>query len=167
MDVTVRVGRQEDWPAIQRAHVEAGAAAWSHILDVVALATLASPERWQPGLGADVLVACIRDAVVGFIPIRASADGDAAPTTGEVDGFYTHPTVWGMGVGRLLMDAAVSRLRDRQFTEATLWTERRNHRASRSYERAGWATDGAVHHYVYGKSRLTELRYGRSLLISA
>lgn len=164
MNVEVRPGRQEDWLAMHRVHVDAGAAAWPHILDAATLASLSSPGRWQPCVGADVLVGCVESEVVGFVSIRASADDDAAPSTGELDGFYTHPSVWGKGVGRALMDAAVLRLRDREFTEATLWTEHRNLRALRFYERAGWAPDGAVRHYAHGVNPITELRYRRSVV---
>ena len=33
--------------------------------------------------------------VVGFAIVRPSADDDASPETGELDGFYTAPAAWG------------------------------------------------------------------------
>jgi hypothetical protein len=67
---------------------QAGQAAWGHILAPAVLAELSAPDRWDPRSGADVLVAEHAGKVVGFVCLRASADDDAEPTIGEIDGFY-------------------------------------------------------------------------------
>jgi GNAT superfamily N-acetyltransferase len=49
--------------------------------------------------------------VIGFAVLRLSEDADADPSTGELDLIYTAPSVWGRGVGRALMGAALEHLR--------------------------------------------------------
>src|SRR5262249_41645048 len=137
----------------------AGQAAWGHILPADTLANPTPPERWHPANGADVLVAEIDRALVGFACVCASQDADANSTIGEIDSFYTHPSVWGHGAGRALMTAALTRLAKLGFTEATLWTEHRNHRPRHFYERAGWTLDGAEGRRNFRGTELLELRY--------
>jgi GNAT superfamily N-acetyltransferase len=161
--VTVRTGTPEDWLVMRQLFIDAGVAAWSHILPRKVLERNSAPERWNPQGGADVLVADVDGHVAGFACVRASADSDAAAHIGEIDSFYTHPSVWGRGVGRLLMDAALARLRARGFSEATLWTEHRNHRPRQFYERAGWTLDGAERRREYHGTSLLELRYRRQI----
>jgi GNAT superfamily N-acetyltransferase len=83
--------------------MQAGQAAWGHILDGATLAELSAPDRWNPRAGADVLVAVCDGDVVGVICVRASADEDDRSATGEIDGFYVLPSMWGRGVGQALL----------------------------------------------------------------
>ena len=78
------------------------------------------------------------DVVVGFASVCASRDRDAATSTGEVPAIYARQRVWGRGWGRALMDAAISRLREAGYADATLWVLDTNHRARRFYQRGGW-----------------------------
>ena len=80
--------------------VRAGQAAWSHILPPATLTTLSPPDRWHPRAGTEALVAELAGTVVGFVCLRASADDDATPMTGEIDALYVLPSAWGVGVGR-------------------------------------------------------------------
>jgi GNAT superfamily N-acetyltransferase len=143
--------------------VEAGRTAWSHILPAVALAELSVSDRWRPGPGADVLVADRGGEVVGFVCLRPSADEDAGPEVAEIDACYTHPAVWGMGIGQALLSAALARLAARGFREATLWTEYRNERPLRFYRAAGWMLDGSERRRAFGGTALVELRHRISL----
>jgi len=61
------------------------------------------------------------------------------------------------------MAAALTRLRELGFSEATLWTEHRNYRPRRFYECAGWTLDGAERHREYRGTSLIELRYRRKI----
>jgi len=144
---------------MRQAFAAAGQAAWSHILPAGTLATPTPPERWHPGNGGEVLVVEADGALVGFACGRGSQDADASSTIGEIDAFYTHPSVWGCGAGRALISAAITRLAELGFTEATLWTEHRNHRPRRFYERAGWTLDGAERRRDFRGIELLELRY--------
>jgi GNAT superfamily N-acetyltransferase len=124
------------------------------------------PDRWLDP-GATVLIAEEDGGVVGFAVVRASGDDDAGPETGELDGLYTDPSVWGRGVGLALHDEAVRRLTAAGFDDATLWTAEQNNRPRRIYERAGWALDGAVRSRRMYDVDFVELRYRRRLGQSA
>lgn len=157
MQISIRPARLEDWEAMRRTFADAGRMAWGEILPASALTDLSAAERWRPGPGADVLVAECAGEVAGFVCVRRSADEDAGPHVGEVDAFYTRPSVW--GVGRALLAAAMARLAAAGFTEATLWTEHRNHRPLRVYRAAGWTLDGAERRRTHSGAELLELRH--------
>jgi GNAT superfamily N-acetyltransferase len=47
---------------------------------------------------------------------------------GELEGIYLHPSLFGQGLGRRLMELALERLRARGHSEAVLWVIDGNHR---------------------------------------
>jgi GNAT superfamily N-acetyltransferase len=162
--ITVRSAAGADLPAMTAAKLEAGTAAWPHIFPAEVLSQLGFPERWtaavvDPPQRTHALVAELDGAVVGFAIVRPSADDDASPETGELDGFYTAPPAWGRGAGLALLAAALEALRDDGFLTATLWTATDNHRPRRIYERAGWRLDGETRHRNLGGVAFEELRY--------
>ena len=63
----------------------------------------------------------------------------------------------GFGVRRRA--AAIETLRERGFTEATLWTSKDNHRPRRIYEAAGWRLDGATRDKQWREASVRDLRY--------
>jgi GNAT superfamily N-acetyltransferase len=149
---------------MERAKLDAGVAAWPHILPPEITAQLPFPERWTAAVVApqrrtQVLVAELSGRVVGFAIIRPSTDDDASGDSGELDGLYTAPSAWGRGAGRALLTAATDALRDEEFQSATLWTATANHRPRRIYEQAGWRPDGLVRHRSLGGAEFDELRY--------
>ena len=146
---------------MRRVKDAAGTVAWEHMFPPEARWD-ELPARWLEG-ESTVLVAERGEEVVGFAVVRASGDDDAAPGTGELDGFYTHPSVWGLGVGRALLDEAVARLAAAGYGDATLWTAEENHRPRRIYEQAGWAVDGAFRRRRLLGVDFIEVRYRRAL----
>ena len=163
MQIRERVPGDEE--AMSRVKDAAGTLGWGHMFPAEARWP-DLPDRWLDP-GATVLIAEDDDEIVGFAVVRPSGDDDAAPETGELDGLYTDPSVWGRGVGRALLDEAVSRLAGAGFEDATLWTAEENDRPRRIYERAGWSADGADRtRHMYGVD-FVELRYRRSLGQSA
>jgi GNAT superfamily N-acetyltransferase len=153
----IRTARREDWAAMQDLFARAGQAAWDHILDAETLADLAAPERWNPGASANVFVSERQEQVIGFACVRPSADPDAEPIVGEIDALYVLPSEWGNGVGQALLTTGVRHLAVSGFKEATLWTERRNHRPLRFYQAAGWRLDGAERRRLFRGTELIEL----------
>ena len=125
----------------------AGRAAWGFAGEA-ALAAMRAPvfDRGE-------IVAVDPGGVAGFV----------AAVNCEIDLLYTHPRVWGRGVGRLLLAAGEAALREAGCTEATLWTEERNERPRRVYEAAGWCTDGGVRERPWNGAALRELRYRKRL----
>lgn len=154
----IRDAQEHDWPAMRGVFVQAGRAAWAHILPAEVLDTLSPPERWRPGGGQTAIVAGEAGEVIGFASIRHSMDDDASPAIGEVDALFVRPSVWSHGAGRALLAAATRRLAQ-HFSEATLWTERRNYRPLRFYQAAGWQLDGVERRRNFRGAELVELRH--------
>lgn len=88
-------------------------------------------------------VACNGGDVVGFAILGPVRDSDLdVSTIHELYSLYVEPDRVGTGIGRLLMDDALSYLRSGPWTAATLWTLRDVPRTKRFYEAAGWSPDG-------------------------
>jgi GNAT superfamily N-acetyltransferase len=147
----IRRATAEDLPAIASLQLASARAAWGHIAPVEML----EPRDWAADLAAaDVaLVGIESDDVVGF----AFAGGC------ELEFFYTHPRVWGLGVGRALLEAIDDALRAAGCEEATLYTEERNERPLRVYAAAGWHPDGAVRERDWLGVRIREPRLRKRL----
>ncbi|HLA93567.1 MAG TPA: GNAT family N-acetyltransferase [Actinomycetota bacterium] len=96
----------------------------------------------EPRAGWRTWVAEEGGRVIGFAVTGPSEDADAQDKTGEVYAIYLDPEQVGTGLGRALFEHAVGDLRERGFTEATLWVLETNERARRFYEIAGWKPDG-------------------------
>jgi GNAT superfamily N-acetyltransferase len=128
----LRTATPEDLPAIE---------ALQHASARVAFAHIGPVDRMQPPdfsswfeAAETALVAELDGAVVGFAFVGAC----------ELQLFYTHPDVWGRGIGRTLLAAAEDALRAAGCEEAIVYTEERNWRPLRVYEAAGWKPDGTV-----------------------
>jgi GNAT superfamily N-acetyltransferase len=118
----------------------------------------------SPGPRDHTVVAEDAGEVVGFANVCPSRDDDAtAATVGELTSIYLLSSVWGQGVGRQVMDGAVSSLVEDDFAEATLWVLEGNARARRFYEAGGWSPDGAVKEDIIRGSTIREVRYRRAL----
>jgi GNAT superfamily N-acetyltransferase len=152
----VRAATPSDAEAMEQVFVLAGRAAWGHILGPEALAALAPPAHWDQAIedAAQLVLVAERDGeVVGFVIARPAADA-------QVVAFYTHPLVWGHGVGRELMGKLLAELARLSAASAWLWTAEENHRPRRFYEAAGWRLDGAAQRRSYkGSPEFVELRY--------
>jgi GNAT superfamily N-acetyltransferase len=75
-----------------------------------------------------VIVAEIGGEIVGF----------AAVVGGELDGLFVEPDLWGGGIGRLLLEAAVHEARKRGLALTVI----ANPRAQRFYENCGFTVEG-------------------------
>ena len=164
VSLRIRLARETDLSAMVAIKQDAGLTAWPHILPPEVIEALPFPPRWEAALGGTdprtkVLVAELDGRMTGFAITRPSGDEDAAPDTGELDGFYTDPGNSGAGAGRALLAAATESLRDAGFGAATLWTATLNHRPRRIYEAAGWSVDGAERRRTFGGIEFTEVRY--------
>jgi GNAT superfamily N-acetyltransferase len=122
-------------------------------------------ERWYELIedpGVSMLMAEEGDELLGFSACGESRDEDAEPSIGEVRSFFVTAERWRQGVGRALLAGVLDSLRERGFTEATLWSFAANERANAFYERAGFRRDGAER-TEDAWARLPEIRYRRSL----
>jgi ribosomal protein S18 acetylase RimI-like enzyme len=116
------------------------------------------------GTTGGVLVAEDDRHLIGFISYSQSRDADADPKqVGEVGAIYLLSDAWRNGVGGRLMNAALGRLAEAGFTEATLWVLDSNVRARRFYEAGGWSADGALKSDESRGFPIMEVRYRKSL----
>jgi L-amino acid N-acyltransferase YncA len=162
----VRPADDSDVEAIAAIYVSAARAGWAHIFDQSTLEDLKPPaarlraETASSDPRQQVLVAEREGRVIAFAVVRPSEDEDVdSIRVGELDQFYSDPSAWGEGVGRKLLAAVIETLRERGFTEATLWTSKDNHRPRRIYELAGWTLDGATRDKPWRGANFRELRY--------
>lgn len=95
----------------------------------------AMARRWTDG----ILVAKENGRVIGFAGYGDR--GEEAPEVGEVFAMYVLSEYYGKGVGQLLMEAALERLKG--YRQIRLWVLKENGRAIRFYEKCGFRPDGA------------------------
>jgi GNAT superfamily N-acetyltransferase len=122
-------------------------------------------ERWFALIedsGVLMLIAEDEGELVGFATSGESRDEDAGPSVGEIRSFFVAAGRWRQGVGRELMAAALDSLRERGYTEATVWSFATNERANAFYERTGFTRDGAEK-TEEAWAHVPELRFRRSL----
>ena len=165
---TVRQATAADADAIGRVQVESWRAAYAGLLpeETIAAFDVAGRQRmWREGLsrtprpGSATFVATVDGETVGFATVGASQSEDA---TGELYAIYVHPSSWGDGAGRALIEQSEQSLRDSGFAQALLWVLDGNERAERFYRAAGWERDGEKEDVFQGAT-VTELRYRKKL----
>lgn len=166
---TVRVARPADAAGIGLVHVRSWQAAYRGHFPQDFLDNLDPVQRgegWRRqldlGLGPDqvLLVSEIATKVVGFVNAGPCRDEDA-DGRGEIYALYVLPELWGRGLGRELMAAALDALAGLGFEEVTLWVLEGNHRARRFYEAGGWSVDGATKTDNRPGFPVPEVRYRR------
>ena len=111
--------------------------------------------EWLAGSAHRVLIALDGEVLVGMV--LAGPDLDE-PGAGHLARLYVDPSRWGLGIGRQLYDAAVTRLRGAGHATATLWVLERNERARGWYERLGWQITGE-RKPVYAPAGIDDVRY--------
>jgi GNAT superfamily N-acetyltransferase len=159
----VRPAKPGEGARLSAIYLSSGRAAWARHLSPVGLANVTSPadewERWISDPDLIVLVAERRGQAAALAMLCRSTDQDADPARVAIlDRLYTEPISWRRGLGRALVDAAMEELRERRFTEVTLWTAEWN--TSRGfYEALGWSLDGATREKTFAGSTYTEVRY--------
>lgn len=178
MNCSVQTGLMEmrdahlgDSSAVAELHVAAWQAAYRGLLPDEVLDALSASDReemWGRLIAGftpmdSAIVAVDSYGILGFVHVCPSRDPDARPTVGEVSSIYVHPTHWGHGIGRSLLEAAAERLVAAGFDAATLWVVAGNQRAMSFYEALGWAADGNTRDDVREEFTLHELRYAKAL----
>jgi GNAT superfamily N-acetyltransferase len=124
---TVRPATLADADAIGRIQVESWRQAYDGLLPpetIAAFDVTARQQLWRDGLartprpGSATFVAVAEDETVGFATVGASTSEDG---TGELYAIYVHPSSWGRGAGRALMERSEESLRSSGFPRALLW----------------------------------------------
>ena len=123
------------------------------------------PERWYTLIEDPAVLMLVAEdggEIVGFTTSGESRDADASPNAGEIRSFFVGPAHWRRGIGRHLLAVALDSLRDRGFTEVTLWSFAANERANAFYEAHGFGRD-AAEKTEEAWAHIPEVRYRRSL----
>lgn len=110
--------------------------------------------------GKGIWVASRGEEVLGFVHHGPSRDRDA-PGAGEVYALYVQPGAWDLGLGRRLMERALTDLAAAGLEPVTLWVLRENQRARRFYRAGGFCPDGASKQVESGGAVLDEIRMRR------
>jgi GNAT superfamily N-acetyltransferase len=105
------------------------------------------PERIEERLrgddfGSEIIAAELDGRVRGMLMLGPSRDPAARPGEGELVALYVHPDHWRQGIGRLLVEAGLERLRALGHVEAIVWTLAESPRNLEFYESLGFARDG-------------------------
>jgi GNAT superfamily N-acetyltransferase len=165
---SVRLATAADADAIGRIQVETWTTAYAGLLPqetIAAFDVSARQAMWREGLsrtprpGSATFVALVDDEIVGFATVGGSYSEEGV---GELYAIYVHPSRWGVGAGRALIERAEESLRGSGFPQALLWVLEGNERAERFYEAAGWARDGEKVDDFQGAT-VTESRYSKAL----
>jgi ribosomal protein S18 acetylase RimI-like enzyme len=169
--LTLRSARPEDAADVAAVHVRSWQVAYRGLLPDDYLAGLRPEDRMDRYTFGSTdpdapwtTVAVDNDLICGFATTGPCRDGDAdAGATGELFALYVDPGMWGVGVGRRLMEEARAQLVRRRFTEGVLWVLVGNDRAQRFYDIDGWVPDdGRRTEEIWGV-RVDEIRYRRHL----
>jgi ribosomal protein S18 acetylase RimI-like enzyme len=165
--MSIRRASVEDSPAIARVHVSTWQRTYRGIVAQGYLDQLSVANREQMwaevfGRGSwEILVAEIRDDIVGFISFGKSRnDEPAVHDVGEIYAIYVAASHWSTGLGRALWEAALARLHELGFARLSVWVLAANEKAIRFYERMGCSPSAGSETLVeIGGQKLPELRY--------
>jgi len=149
-----RDGEVEQLFAIQRA---ASVKAFAHIFppELYPYPDDDVRELWRESL-ADPAVEVYLSEVDGE-PVGSVAIGDVF-----LRNLYVVPDLWRTGVGSVLHDHALERLKARGCSTAKLWTLEENWGARRFYEKHGWELNGETRVVPY-PPRPTDVGYSKGL----
>jgi ribosomal protein S18 acetylase RimI-like enzyme len=163
--VRIRPGMPYDADAAGRVFLACWRVSYADLLSPAALARYDEPAAlalWRRILGAHpdgVLVAEVPGTGVRGVT-RLGADPDE-PARGHVFSLYVHPDGQRLGLGGLLLRAAIDRLRAAGHDSASLWVFEANATARAFYARHGFTPDGVTRvEEAYGAP---ELRLHRPL----
>lgn len=167
----VRAARLEDAAAIAAVHVASWRQAYRGMLPEAHLdglsvtdkeATTQNLLRTPPSPRHRLLVLDRGGQILGFAATGPASEG-SEETQGEIYGIYLHPSIWGRGLGRLLMAQAQAALRADGFREAILWVLERNTRARKFYDAGAWSEVGETRTQWHGGIAIREVRYRQGI----
>ena len=161
--VLVREATAEDAAAVGEVHAEAWHQAYRDLFEPEWLTRFVAERRvrWStrmatPEFATDTLLVAERgDSVVAFAWFGPYPD---KPADAELRACYAHPSVWGTGVSRALMDGVWDAVAD--YRRVRLWTLAGANRARRFYAKEGFAETGLFREHDFGDTRpVLQLEY--------
>lgn len=151
-DVSCRVAWADDAPAIARLQVATRRADLAGLLpeEVLDVDPETAAEVWRQALARPgdarvrVLVALIRNRVVGFAITAPAVDPDCDPVAdAELMELTVEPDARGQGHGSRLLQAAADTMVADRFGRAVLWARSEDDALRGFLDSAGWAADSA------------------------
>ena len=162
-NVVVRKARRTEIPALAKIQCAAWKAAFADII------TSATMEKYTNEEKCAQMLERVFDSGIGHMYI-AGIDNKACgelfwkpldERNAEIVALHTLKRVWGTGVGRVLMDKALSDMIENGFFTASLWVFKENIRARKFYEKCGFILTGQER--ISGYDRAVEVEYRRIL----
>lgn len=165
----IRPAVPADAPAIARIHVEAWKVTYQGIMPAAILDALDATERedqWRRLLDAradSVLVAELKHELAGFCSLAGvvpDPDEELEVET-EIETLYLDPRRRRMGIGRLLVDAAIDSAIAKGHARVGLWCAELNTDATSFYRKIGFKPTGRRKTVVIGGSPVEHVRFRR------
>lgn len=169
--ITVRKAKLSDVKAIATVHITTWQDAYRGLIPDEYLDALSIDERelkWKLILSDKQhepihLVGLVDGKIQGWASFYHCRDADAKATWGELGGIYIHPSAQHLGLGSLLMQAGLVKLKLRGYACATLWVLQSNQKARAFYESKGWKVEGKTKVEQRNGFELHEIRYAITL----
>ena len=164
--MSIRNATLEDVKDIATIHVNSWQVAYKSLIPQSYLDNLSIAKREQTwsniltNSNTHTIIKEINGAVVGFANFGHTRDEDKNSTvTGEITSIYLNPEHWRKGLGTALIEFILSELKNRGFTEVTLWVLDSNQTACNFYQKIGFKPDGATKIDIREDFELKEIRY--------
>lgn len=93
-------------------------------------------------------IVAVEQRIVGFVCWCPCRDKDVPEGTGEISAIYLLEAFQGRGIGRVLMELGLAKLKD--CHAVIVWVLAENQKAIDFYERCGFAADGAEQYLTLG-----------------
>jgi GNAT superfamily N-acetyltransferase len=162
----VRAAVPDDAERIAEVNVRSWQAAYAGIVPDVILDGMEAEPRRLTWLGRiaelgqrTLLVADLDGRVEGYVLSGPARDHDLPDLAGEVYAIYVDPPAQGRGIGRALLDAASSELREAGFEPLILWVLTANTLGRGFYEACHWQPDGSTRPIDFDGTPVDEVRY--------
>ncbi|MDY6896684.1 MAG: GNAT family N-acetyltransferase [Cyanobacteriota bacterium] len=111
------------------------------------------------------LVKEINGLVVGFANFGHTRDEDKnSNVTAEITSIYLNPEHWRKGLGKELFQFILLEIKNKEFTEVTLWVIDTNQTACSFYQKMGLKPDGTTKIDIREDFELREIRYSKNLI---
>ncbi|MEM7579202.1 MAG: GNAT family N-acetyltransferase [Cyanobacteria bacterium P01_A01_bin.80] len=164
--MTIRTAIIEDVKDIATIHVKSWQVVYKGLIPQSYLNNLSISKRekyWQNILTnyeTQTIVQEIDDLVVGFANFGKTRDEDKdSKIIGEINAIYLNPEYARKGLGTELIEFILKNMKNRKFTQITLWVLDTNQIARKFYEKMGFQLDGTTKIDIRENFELREIRY--------
>ena len=169
--MTIRSATLQDIKDIATIHVIAWQVVYKGLIPQSYLDNLSIAKReqnWSSILNNSknqTIVQEINGRVVGFANFGNTRDKDKNyNVTGEITSIYLDPEHWRKGLGAELFQFILSEMKNKEFTEVTLWVLDTNQTACSFYQKMGFKPDGATKIDIREDFKLKEIRYSINVI---